>query len=78
MINGLSPASSVKGDAYDEENTLPVSMHEALALFEGAHELREVLGPEFARVYEIVKRKEYEEFLEEISPWEREHLLLNV
>jgi len=25
-----------------------------------------------------VKRTEYEEFLQVISPWEREHLLLNV
>ena len=25
-----------------------------------------------------VKRAEYEEFLQVISPWEREHLLLNV
>lgn len=35
-------------------------------------------GPEFARVYAIVKRAEYEEFLHVISPWEREHLLMNV
>ena len=35
-------------------------------------------GPDFARVYSIVKRAEYEEFLQVISPWEREHLLLNV
>jgi len=37
-----------------------------------------VLGPEFIRVYSIVKAAEYEEFLQVISPWEREHLLLNV
>jgi glutamine synthetase len=37
-----------------------------------------VLGPDFARVYSIVKRAEYSEFLQVISPWEREHLLLNV
>ena len=34
-----------------------------------------MIGPEFARVYSIVKRTEYEEFLQVISPWEREHLL---
>ena len=27
---------------------------------------------------EIVKKAEYDEFLQVISPWEREHLLLNV
>jgi len=29
-------------------------------------------------VYSIVKRAEHDEFLQVISPWEREHLLLNV
>lgn len=53
-------------------------MGEALELFDDATALHEVLGKEFARVYSIVKRSEYEEFLQVISPWEREHLLLNV
>ena len=47
-------------------------------VFDEATALHEVLGPDFARVYSIVKRAEYEEFLQVISPWEREHLLLNV
>ena len=42
------------------------------------HALREVLGVEFCNVYTSVKRNEYKEFLQVISPWEREHLLLNV
>ena len=50
----------------------------ALDLFDAASPLHDVLGPEFCRVYGIVKRAEYEEFLQVISPWEREHLLLNV
>jgi glutamine synthetase len=29
-------------------------------------------------VYESVKRNEFKEFQQVISPWEREHLLLNV
>jgi glutamine synthetase len=37
-----------------------------------------VLGAEFCSVYDSVKRNEYKEFLQVISPWEREHLLLNV
>ena len=53
-------------------------MGQALDLFDEATKLHEVLGTEFARVYGIVKRTEYEEFLQVISPWEREHLLLNV
>jgi len=35
--------------------------------------LHEVLGrPEFARVYAIVKRANYEDFLHVISPWNGE------
>jgi glutamine synthetase len=40
--------------------------------------MTEVLGPEFCRVYTAVKSLEYNEFLQVISPWEREHLLMNV
>ena len=38
----------------------------------------DLLGAEFLAVYQAVKRNEYKEFLQVISPWEREHLLLNV
>lgn len=69
---------SFKGDAYDDENDLPRVMGEALDLFESADKLHEILHPDFARVYSIIKRTEYEEFLQVISPWEREHLLMNV
>ena len=51
---------------------------QALDVFDASPALHQVLGKEFARVYSIVKRLEYEEFLAVISPWEREHLLLNV
>ncbi|SIS67818.1 L-glutamine synthetase [Roseivivax lentus] len=72
------PSKQYKGDAYDGEGDLPRVLGQALEMFEASTALHEVLGPEFARVYSIVKRSEYEEFLQVISPWEREHLLLNV
>ena len=75
---GALAPKQFKGDAYEGEGDIPRVLGEALDLFEEASELHEVLGPEFARVYSIVKRAEYEEFLQVISPWEREHLLLNV
>lgn len=78
MINEIRPTKQFKGDAYEGDEDIPRVMGEALDLFEAAEELHEILGPEFARVYSIVKRTEYEEFLQVISPWEREHLLLNV
>ncbi len=72
------PDKQFRGDAYEGDPDIPRVMGEALDLFENAPDLHQVLGPEFARVYSIVKRAEYEEFLQVISPWEREHLLLNV
>ncbi|WP_170359132.1 glutamine synthetase family protein [Ruegeria arenilitoris] len=72
------PRRQFHGDAYEGEGDIPQVMGSALDLFDEADALHEVLGPEFARVYSIVKRAEYEEFLQVISPWEREHLLLNV
>ena len=72
------PAEEFKGDAYDGDGDIPRVLGEALDLFDEATDLHEALGPDFARVYSIVKRAEYDEFLQVISPWEREHLLMNV
>jgi glutamine synthetase len=78
MIDELRPDKQFKGDAYEGDEDIPREMGAALDLFDEAKKMHEVLDPEFARVYSIVKRTEYEEFLHVISPWEREHLLLNV
>lgn len=78
LMQELRPEKQFKGDAYDGDEDIPRVQGQALDLFDVATDLHEVLGPEFARVYGIVKRAEYEEFLQVISPWEREHLLLNV
>ncbi|WP_371226655.1 glutamine synthetase family protein [Roseovarius sp. 2305UL8-3] len=78
LQNEIRPDKQCKGDAYEGESDIPRVLGDALDLFDEATELHEVLHPEFARVYSIVKRTEYEEFLQVISPWEREHLLLNV
>ena len=78
LIQEERPRAQYKGDAYEGEEDIPRDLSRALDLFDEAKAMHEVLGPEFARVYSIVKRTEYEEFLQVISPWEREHLLLNV
>jgi len=78
LMEQKRPDQQFKGDAYEGDGVLPRDMGHALDLFDASPALHEVLGPEFARVYTIVKRAEYEEFLAVISPWEREHLLLNV
>lgn len=78
MKQGLKPRVSEKGEAYEKPRDIPRSLHGALDLFEGAPELNQVLGKDFCRIYLAIKRHEAEAFLEVISPWEREHLLLNV
>ena len=78
MVEGIEPKEEFKGDAYDAEEEIPRGIFDAFDKFSEAKPFREVLGEEFCRVYEIVKLTEYEEFLQVISPWEREHLLLNV
>jgi glutamine synthetase len=78
LLEATRPKAEFKGDAYDGDGDIPRVLGEALDLFDEATALHEVLGPEFARVYGIVKRAEYDEFLQVISPWEREHLLMNV
>ena len=40
--------------------------------------MHQVLGPRFVKLYSSVKQHEYNVFLNVISAWEREHLLLNV
>ena len=78
LVNEDRPDRQFKGDAYEGEPDIPQVLGQALDLFDAAEDLHGVLGAEFSRVYGIVKRAEYEEFLQVISPWEREHLLLNV
>ncbi|MEJ6397748.1 glutamine synthetase family protein [Yoonia sp. 208BN28-4] len=78
LVNKIAPDKRYKGEAYDAEPDIPQSPYEAMELFDAATEMHGVLGAEFARVFSIVKRAEYSEFLQVISPWEREHLLLNV
>ncbi|TIS03004.1 MAG: glutamine synthetase, partial [Mesorhizobium sp.] len=51
---------------------------EAVDLFEADEELGAIVGKSFAATYAAIKRAEFETFMEVISPWEREYLLLNV
>ncbi len=78
LMDETRPDKQFKGDAYDGDGDIPRVLGQALDQFDAATNLHAIMGPEFARVYSIVKRAEYEEFLQVISPWEREHLLINV
>lgn len=78
MQDSAVPRPKVEGDAYDLPHALPRDLLAALQLFEYNKSMRNLLGEEFCHLYSALKRHETEAFLQVISPWEREHLLLNV
>ncbi|WP_340107525.1 glutamine synthetase family protein [Pikeienuella sp. HZG-20] len=78
MEEKAEPRPRATGDAYLMKRDLPESQLESVAHLEDNTALRGVLGEEFVRIYSAVKRAEHAEFMRVISPWEREHLLLNV
>jgi len=74
----IEPSAECTEDAYRRGYTLARSLGEALELLREDEALREILGDEFVSVYTEVKAVEHDEFMNVISPWEREHLLLHV
>lgn len=78
MINKVKPSPAATGEVYEEGSVLPRNLSEAMDGFESDTALREVLGEEFCQLYGAIKHAELIEFEREISPWERQHLLLNV
>ena len=74
----IKPGEPAAGESDDDRYNIPTTLEQALDLFDHASDLREVLGVDFCRVYAAVKREEARLFPREISPWEREHLLLNL
>ena len=78
LMEQRPPRSEFTGSAYIDSDEIPVNLGDALDLLDEDAALKEVMGVDFCKVYDSVKRNEYKEFLQVISPWEREHLLLNV
>jgi glutamine synthetase len=78
MVEGLKPSEPISGSAYDLPFGLPRNIEESLRLLRDSRPLIEILGERFVLAYSAVKENEYETFLQVISSWEREHLLLNV
>jgi glutamine synthetase len=75
---GLSPEDPIEGSARHLPFGLPRGLLEALALFEETEELVDIFGARFVNTYRAIKQQEYETFMQVISSWEREHLLLSV
>ena len=78
MVEGLSPTDPITGSAHDLPFSLPRNLDEAIRGLRGCEPLIELFGEGFVSAFTLVKEAEYEVFLQVISSWEREHLLLNV
>ena len=78
MVQNLQPSEPISGSAHDLPWDLPRSLDEALKRLTDCEPLLRLLGQPFVAAYTLVKQAELEVFLQVISSWEREHLLLNV
>jgi glutamine synthetase len=78
LVNKLPAEEPVLTTANEDEIDLPRGLLEAVDLFENDDDLRKILGDAFVSTYAAIKKAEFETFMEVISPWEREFLLLNV
>jgi glutamine synthetase len=78
MIENLQPTEPISGSAHELPFALPRSLDEALRQLRDCEPLVALIGESFVEAFTIVKESEYEVFLQVISSWEREHLLLNV
>ena len=78
MKQGLKPTEPLASSAYNEPFQLSRHWYQSLQRLADNKALREVLGDDFIDVYVAVKEIEFDDFLNVITPWEREHLLLKV
>ncbi|MCJ8520817.1 glutamine synthetase [Pseudorhizobium tarimense] len=78
IMKGIEPEPPTEHTANEGTIDLPRGLLEAVSELEGEPALAEVFGEEFIGLYAGVKRGEFETFMQVISPWEREFLLLNV
>ena len=78
LMKEIQPGPAEAGEPADDAYPIVLTLDEALTTFEEATEIHQILGEHFCMVFGEVKREEMRLFHREISPSEREHLLLNV
>ena len=78
MVEGLKPTDPITGSAYGSEFKLHWHIHSAIEALRDSNAMRSMLGDEFVTLYCGLKRAEFMEFEEIITPWEREILMFNV
>ena len=80
LMNKTQSRPEFSGSAYIDNDRHPHQpWRRAGPTRRGRHRPARGAGSRFHQgLFDSVKRNEYKEFLQVISPWEREHLLLNV
>ena len=78
IIEQITPTDPTAETANEGDIELPRGLLDAVALMEKEPSLHSVFSSEFINLYAGVKRGEFETFMQVISPWEREFLLMNV
>jgi len=78
MKQGLKPSEPLLGNAYDEPLQVSRDWYGALDRLSDCRALNDILGEAFIEVYTAVKETEFDDFLNQVTPWEREHLLSKV
>ncbi|MFA9419095.1 MAG: glutamine synthetase family protein [Gammaproteobacteria bacterium] len=78
MKQGLKPGKPFSGSTYQEPVQLVRDWFQSLQHLADCQPLRDVLGDTFVDVYVAVKEIEFDDFMHEVSPWERQYLLLRV
>ncbi|HIG42438.1 MAG TPA: glutamine synthetase, partial [Gammaproteobacteria bacterium] len=72
------PHDPVKDSAWDLPSALPGTLADALVLLNDCQPLIELFGERFVKLFTDIKTREAKAFSEEVTAWEREHLLLTV
>jgi len=78
LTKEIKPRKEAAIEFEHRSRDLPFSLLGAVDALNGSYDLNRVLGPEFVSIFAAIKQAEHDEFMKVISPWEREHLLLNV
>jgi glutamine synthetase len=74
----MEPEPPIEGPNRDPVHALPRSLLDAVHLMVETSEISEIFGEVFVQTYRGIKETEFETFMDVISPWEREFLLLSV
>lgn len=78
LQENLKPKEPVNDSAWDQPYTMPRTLIEALSGFIECEPLINIFGERFVKAFVDVKTSEAKAFAEEVTAWEREHLLLTV